>query len=93
MGIRIALGAQKRDILQLVFREVVLLVAIGLTVGLAAALASTRLISSVLFGVTAADPLVIAFAVGVVVAVATIAGYPPARRASQTDPVSVLRYE
>ncbi len=93
MGIRIALGAQKGDILRLVFREVIVLVVIGAAVGLVTAFASTRLISSVLYGVTATDPLTMALSVVVVVAVAMIAGYPPARRASRTDPISVLRYE
>lgn len=93
MGIRIALGAQKVDILRLVFSEVVLLVVIGVVVGLVAALASTQLISSVLYGVTATDPLTITIAVAIVVAVSMIASYPPARRASHTDPMSVLRHE
>ncbi|HEX5733171.1 MAG TPA: ABC transporter permease [Blastocatellia bacterium] len=93
MGIRIALGAQKGDILRLVFREVVMMVVIGVAVGVVAALASTRLISSVLYGVTPTDPLTITIAVAVVVAVAMIAAYPPARRASHTDPMSVLRHE
>lgn len=93
MGIRIALGAQKGDILRLMFREVVLLLTVGVTLGLAVAVASTRLISSVLFGVTPTDPLTITLAVGVVVAVAMMAGYPPIRHASQTDPMSVLRHE
>jgi predicted permease len=93
IGIRIALGALRGDILWLVLRETILLVLVGLTIGLPAALAATRLISSMLFGLTPTDPVTISMATFLLVAVAAFAGYLPARRASRVDPMVALRYE
>jgi predicted permease len=93
IGIRMALGAQGSDVLSLVLRETLLLVAIGLVVGLAAAAATTRLIESSLFGLTPTDPLTIGLATALLLAVATLAGWLPARRAAQVDPLVVLRNE
>jgi predicted permease len=93
IGIRMALGAFRRDVIWLVMREVVLLVGIGIVAGLAASLALTRFVQSQLFGVTRNDPLTIALAAATLAAVGCLAGYIPALRASRTDPMRALRYE
>ena len=93
IGIRMALGAQRRDVLWQVLRETMLLVAIGLSIGLPAALASTRLIRNQLFGLKPTDPFTISLATLVLVLVAVFAGYLPARRASRLDPMVALRYK
>ena len=93
IGIRMALGAQRRDVLWHVLRETLLLVAIGLCIGLPAALASTRLIRNQLFGLKPTDPFASSAATLVLVVVAVFAGYLPARRASRVDPMVALRYE
>jgi predicted permease len=91
IGIRMALGAQARDVVLLVMRETMLLVVIGVAIGLAASLASTRLVSALLFGLTPTDPLTIALAAMLLIGVAALAGYLPARRAAQVDPIMALR--
>jgi ABC-type antimicrobial peptide transport system permease subunit len=93
IGIRMALGAQQADVLWMVLRETLVMVAIGLATGVAAALASSRVISSQLFGLTAHDPWTIAAASVVLLGVALFAGYLPARRATKVDPMEALRYE
>jgi ABC-type antimicrobial peptide transport system permease subunit len=93
IGVRMALGAQARSVLWLVLRETLFLVAIGIAIGLPVALAATRLIKGYLFGLSANDPLTIALAVLVMLAVAALAGYLPARRAASVDPIEALRYE
>jgi predicted permease len=93
IGIRMALGAQPRNVVWLVLRETLLLVLTGVAIGLPVAFVSTRLISSQLFGLTPTDPLTIAAATLLLVAVAALAGYLPARRASRVDPIVALRYE
>ena len=93
IGIRMALGAMSGNVVWLVMREVLALVAIGIAVGLPAAFAVTRLASSQLYGVSANDPLAIGGATVLLAAVALLAGYIPARRAAGFDPVRVLRYE
>ncbi len=93
IGIRMALGAQRRNVIQLVLRESLLLVALGVAIGLAAALATTRLISAQLFGLAPNDPLTITLATLLLMGVATLAGYLPARKAAQTDPMLALRNE
>ncbi|MCI0389447.1 MAG: ABC transporter permease [Acidobacteria bacterium] len=93
IGIRLALGAQPGNVLWLVMRETLLLVLIGVATGLPAALATTRLISTLLFELTANDPLTIALATSLLIAVAALAGYLPARRAARVDPMVVLRQE
>jgi ABC-type antimicrobial peptide transport system permease subunit len=93
IGVRMALGAQARNVLWLVLRETLFLVAIGIAIGLPVALAATRLIKGFLFSLSANDPLTIALAVSLMLAVAALAGYLPARRATKIDPMMVLRQE
>jgi len=93
IGVRMALGADVTDVVWLVMREVCLLVGTGLALGLVAAAAATRAISSQLYGVTASDPAAMAGAVVLLLAVALVAGYLPARRATRVNPVLALRCE
>jgi len=93
IGIRMALGAEQRRILAMVLREVAVLLTFGLSAGIAAALLSTRLVASFLYGVTARDPVTLAVSSAALAMVAAAAGYLPARRASRLDPMSALREE
>jgi predicted permease len=93
IGIRIALGAQSRDVLKLILGHGVRLVGVGVVIGLAGGLASTRLISSLLFGVSAIDPVTFALTPLLLVFVAVSACYIPARKATRVDPVVALRAE
>jgi predicted permease len=93
IGIRVALGATGNDILRMVLRRGLLLAGIGLAVGLAAAFGLTRLLSSLLFGVKASDPIAFCAVVVTLAAVAWVAIYIPARRATRIDPLIALRYE
>ncbi len=93
IGIRMALGAKQSTVLGMVFAETLAVVLIGLAIGLPLALAATRLIATDLYGLSATDPLTIAGATGVLLAVAMLACYLPARRASKVDPLIALRYE
>ena len=93
IGIRMALGASRREILQMVLRESLLLVAIGIAMGIFMALGASRLISTLLYGLQPTDPLTIAAATLLMIAAAGLAGYLPARRASYVDPMVALRYE
>jgi predicted permease len=93
IGIRMALGAIHGDVIWLVMREVVWLVAIGMVAGLAASFALTRYVQSQLFGVGQNDPATIVLAAVALAAVGCLAGYIPALRASRTDPMHALRYE
>jgi len=93
IGIRMALGAQLRDVLKLVLRRGVVLALIGVVAGLGGALALTRLISSLLFGVTPIDLVTFASVSLALMAVAVLASYIPARRATKVDPLVALRYE
>src|SRR6266849_4339129 len=93
IGIRIALGAARGDVVRMVLRETLLVSALGVSVGVPAALASTRLIRSQLFEITPFDPVSIVVAVLVLTVVAVFAGYVPARRAARIDPMAALRNE
>jgi predicted permease len=93
IGIRMALGAQRVDVLGLVMRESMLLVAIGMATGLAVALFTSRLLTTLLFGLPPRDPLTMIAAAVVMAAVSALAGYLPARRASRVDPMVALHYE
>jgi len=93
IGVRMALGARPRDIAWPVLRSALWLATFGLLVGIPAALALTRVLRSVLFGVAPHDPVAIAAAVLLILAVATLAAWLPARRAARTDPMEALRYE
>ena len=91
IGIRLALGAQPRDVLAMVVRQGMILTAAGLTVGLAAALAATRLVSGLLVNVSATDPLVMVLAALFLGLTALLASYLPALRATKVDPITALR--
>jgi predicted permease len=93
LGIRMALGAQRRDLLRLVVGQGILLVLIGAAIGIAAALGVTRFISSMLYGLHANDPVTFAAVAIVLTLVALVACYIPARRAMGVDPMVALRYE
>jgi putative ABC transport system permease protein len=93
MGVRAALGATYWDQLRLVLRGGMLLTAIGLGLGIAGALAATRLLASLLFNVMPYDPLTLAAVIAVLASVALTACYIPARRATRVDPMVALRYE
>jgi predicted permease len=93
IGVRMALGARARQVVQLVIGEMLRLVGIGVVIGLGAALAATRLVKSLLYGLQPHDPLTIGVAVFVLLAVAAVAGYLPARRASCVDPMVALRHD
>jgi predicted permease len=93
IGIRMALGAQRTNILWLILRDTLVLVLIGLAIGIPLALASATLISKQLFGLKPTDPLTLIVAAGLLVLVAMLAGYFPARRASRVNPLIALRYE
>jgi len=93
IGIRIALGAQQNNVMRLILGEGMLVILIGLAIGFASSLALTRFLSSLLFGVTATDPITFV-AVAVLLAVVALAAcYIPARRAMRVDPIVALRYE
>ena len=93
IGIRMALGAQRKNILLMVLRETMLMVAAGVAIGLPVAFVATRLISSMLFEMKVTDPITISMAIAVMLIVGLLAGFIPARRATRVNPMVALRHE
>jgi putative ABC transport system permease protein len=93
IGIRLALGAKQADVRRMVVRQGMVIVVGGLALGVGAALATSRILGSLLFGVSPRDPVTYATVVGVLLAVALLACWIPARRASGVDPAEALRSE
>jgi ABC-type antimicrobial peptide transport system permease subunit len=93
IGVRMALGAARGDVLQLVMREGMLLVTAGLVIGIPLSLASSRLLHNFLFGLKATDPLSLITVILLLGIVAALAAFIPARRAAKVDPMVALRYE
>jgi predicted permease len=93
MGIRMALGAQRSEVLWMVLRQTLLLIGVGIAIGVPLALAAARLIASQLYGLKPSDPFTIIFAALVMAGVGLLAGFVPARRAAKVDPMVALRYE
>ena len=93
IGIRMAMGAQREEVLALVMRESTVLVTIGIAIGIAAATGASRLVTSQLFGLEPTDPTTMTGAIALMVVISAVAGYLPARRATRVDPMVALRYE
>jgi len=93
IGIRVALGAKRENILWMVLRDALALALLGLAIGVPCALAASQLISSILFGVSPSDLPTMAVVSLLLLIVALVAGYLPARRASEIDPMVALRSE
>jgi predicted permease len=93
IGIRMALGAARAQVRWLVMREILLLVGLGVAIGIPTALAGDRFVANMIFGVKSTDPASLLTAVALLLTVAVIAGYFPARKASRVDPMKALRYE
>jgi putative ABC transport system permease protein len=93
IGIRMALGAQRGDMLQMVLRQSLTLVALGIGAGIVAAVAATRVLATMLYGVGANDLSTYAIVIGLLGGAALLASYVPARRAMKVDPMVALRHE
>jgi len=93
IGIRIAMGADVRDVVWMMMRQAMTLVLIGSGIGLAVSILAGPLVGSQLFGLTVTDPVSLVGAASLLLSVAALAGYLPARRASRVDPMIALRYE
>ncbi len=93
IGIRMALGAQRAQVLRMLLAQVLVLAAVGLAIGVPAAFGASKLVASFLYGMKPNDPLAISAAVAILLGAAMIAGFAPARRASRIDPLVALRHE
>ena len=93
IGLRLALGAGRGTVIWMILRDVCVLAAVGLAIGMSAALAASRLIESFLFETKPNDPRAVALAAAILLIAALAAGYGPARRASRVDPLTALRHE
>jgi ABC-type antimicrobial peptide transport system permease subunit len=93
IGVRMALGAGRSNVLWLVMREILILTSIGMVIGVPLALAGSRLVSKLLYGLSPWDPVSLIAAVCLLLGIGLLAGYLPARRASLVDPTVALRYE
>jgi ABC-type antimicrobial peptide transport system permease subunit len=93
IGIRMALGSQRSEVLWMVMRQTLSLVGIGIAIGIPVALAAARLIASQLYGLKPYDPLTLVLAALTLAGVGLVAGYVPARRATKVDPLMALKYE
>jgi predicted permease len=93
IGIRMALGAQRANVLWLILRQSLLLALAGIVIGIPCALALTKLVGKLLYGIKPNDPITVATAIAMMLAVAALASWIPARRATKVDPMEALRYE
>ena len=93
IGIRMALGAKRQDVVSMVMRESLILVGIGVVIGAAAALGAGRFVSTLLFNLAPTDPATITVSAALLIVVSALAGYVPARTASRVDPMVALRDE
>ena len=93
IGVRMALGAQRGSVLKMILRDAAILMAIGITIGIAAALTSASLLKSMLYGIGTRDPFVMALVCSILAVVGMLSAYIPALRAAKVDPIVALRYE
>jgi len=93
IGIRMALGAQRRRVVWMILGEVLVLAALGLAIGIATALGASKFVASLLYGMKPNDPTALAAAVSILLCAALLASYMPARKASRIDPMIALRHE